>query len=304
MLAVILVVTSVWHPGLGGVDPMYSTSTQENPNKPMDLIHQHVQVPRMEVLNLIFGYLGASFRLLSHIHTADVGEDSSSLGTWNVWWLMVTSVGCHSVGPSFDYVPELNPLHSDLVALLDPRALAPARLYPGKLTFWTWKSTCFKKEHHKFQNLSWLFFSSSRWFSHSTLVILVAPMTWCIGDVLSHRKRKKKHRIKMCFKKKSGKRGNSLRFCKTRQFPMAAFGTVPDTSHRSWFHWKTGVSPNLVAIHSFFHNQKNAPNFSTEGSPAVRWKCFLWQIDIWQCLTGKNHAFESSLNFYMAFFWS
>ena len=60
---------------------LYSTSTQENPNKPMDLIHQHVQVSRTEVLNLIFGYLGASFRLLSRIHTAYIGEDSSSLGT-------------------------------------------------------------------------------------------------------------------------------------------------------------------------------------------------------------------------------
>ena len=44
--------------------------------------HQHVQVPKMEVLNLIFGYFGDGFiPYISRIHTAYIGEDSSILGT-------------------------------------------------------------------------------------------------------------------------------------------------------------------------------------------------------------------------------
>ena len=45
------------------------------------LINGVYQVPKMDgFLNLIFGYLGVGF-LLSRIHTAYIGEDSSILGT-------------------------------------------------------------------------------------------------------------------------------------------------------------------------------------------------------------------------------
>ena len=52
--------------------------------------NQYVQVPRMEgFLNLMFGYFGNKvIPYISRIHTAFLGEDSSSLGTWNVWWQM------------------------------------------------------------------------------------------------------------------------------------------------------------------------------------------------------------------------
>ncbi len=54
--------------------------------------HQIIQVPNLEVLNL--GCLGGcGFPYISRIHTAYIGEDSSILGTWNVWW----TSGCVSV---------------------------------------------------------------------------------------------------------------------------------------------------------------------------------------------------------------
>ena len=37
-------------------------------------------------LNLIAGYFGGGFSLTQALHTAYIGEDSSILGTWNVWW--------------------------------------------------------------------------------------------------------------------------------------------------------------------------------------------------------------------------
>ena len=38
-------------------------------------------------LNLILGYFaGGFYPYIRRIHTAYIGEDSSILGTWNVWW--------------------------------------------------------------------------------------------------------------------------------------------------------------------------------------------------------------------------
>ena len=38
-------------------------------------------------LNLIAGYFGGGvFPYIGRTHTAYIGEDSSILGTWNVWW--------------------------------------------------------------------------------------------------------------------------------------------------------------------------------------------------------------------------
>ena len=43
-------------------------------------------------LHLILGYFGGYvFSYISRIHTAYIGEDSSIVGTWNFWWLPVTS---------------------------------------------------------------------------------------------------------------------------------------------------------------------------------------------------------------------
>ena len=50
--------------------------------------HQHVHVPKMEVLNLIslfFGGFPLHKPYQGRIHTAYLGEDSSILGTSNVW---------------------------------------------------------------------------------------------------------------------------------------------------------------------------------------------------------------------------
>ncbi len=44
-------------------------------------------LPKMEgFLNLIRLFWGWVFSYISRIHTAYIGEDSSILGTWNVWW--------------------------------------------------------------------------------------------------------------------------------------------------------------------------------------------------------------------------
>ena len=57
--------------------------------KKVPLFRQKFQVPKME------GFLNLSSRLfwgweklpyISRIHTASIGEDSSILGAWNVWW--------------------------------------------------------------------------------------------------------------------------------------------------------------------------------------------------------------------------
>ena len=48
--------------------------------------HQEFQVPKMEVLNLIRPFWGCVFPYISRIHTAYIGEDSSNLGTSNLWW--------------------------------------------------------------------------------------------------------------------------------------------------------------------------------------------------------------------------
>ncbi len=48
--------------------------------------HQEFQVPQIELLNLIRLFWGWVFPYISRIHTAYIGEDSSILGTWNVWW--------------------------------------------------------------------------------------------------------------------------------------------------------------------------------------------------------------------------
>ena len=43
----------------------------------------------IEVLNLVRLFWGRVFPYISRIHTAYIGEDSSILGTWNVWWWLV-----------------------------------------------------------------------------------------------------------------------------------------------------------------------------------------------------------------------
>ena len=48
--------------------------------------HQEFQVPKMEVLNLIRLFCGWVSSYISRIHTAFIGEDSSTLGTWSVEW--------------------------------------------------------------------------------------------------------------------------------------------------------------------------------------------------------------------------
>ena len=55
--------------------------------------HQTFQVPKMEVLNLIGLFLGWVFPYISRIHTAYIGEDSSILGSWKVWWILVLREG-------------------------------------------------------------------------------------------------------------------------------------------------------------------------------------------------------------------
>ena len=57
----------------------------------INICHQEFQVPKMEgFLKLIFRlFLGmGKLPYISRIHTAYIGEDSSILGTWNVWWYM------------------------------------------------------------------------------------------------------------------------------------------------------------------------------------------------------------------------
>ena len=50
---------------------------------------RHVEVPKMEgFLNLIRLFWGWGFPYISRIHTAYIGEDSSILGTWNLWWFL------------------------------------------------------------------------------------------------------------------------------------------------------------------------------------------------------------------------
>ena len=51
--------------------------------------HQKFQVPKMEEFWTIFqAILGVRvFPFMSRIHTVYIGEDSSILGAWNVWWL-------------------------------------------------------------------------------------------------------------------------------------------------------------------------------------------------------------------------
>ena len=57
-----------------------------------ELHRQRIQVSSMEVLYLIFGCLGGwGFPHISRRHTAYIGEDSSTLSTWNVWWLQITA---------------------------------------------------------------------------------------------------------------------------------------------------------------------------------------------------------------------
>ena len=54
-------------------------SQSQNKKVPWD--HQEFQVPKIEVLNLIRLFWGWVFPYISRIHTAYIGEDSSILGT-------------------------------------------------------------------------------------------------------------------------------------------------------------------------------------------------------------------------------
>ena len=56
-----------------------------------NLIHQKFQVPNAGFPEPFLGYYGGwVFPYIGRIHTAYIGEDSSILGTWNVWWLMAS----------------------------------------------------------------------------------------------------------------------------------------------------------------------------------------------------------------------
>ena len=70
--------------------------------------HQEFRTgPEMEgFLNLIYGYLwlfwGWVFPYISRIHTAYFCEDSSILGSWNVWWSLPST--CRIRAPWLGYV--------------------------------------------------------------------------------------------------------------------------------------------------------------------------------------------------------
>ena len=79
--------------GAWKIDGAFPTSGNENifRNRPLSggkvwvrysKYCQEFQVPKMEVLNFVSGYFGGwVFPYISHIHTPNIGEDSSILGT-------------------------------------------------------------------------------------------------------------------------------------------------------------------------------------------------------------------------------
>ena len=85
-----------YHTILGISPPILMSKGSKEGNEIMIqfLIHWKFQVPRMEVLYLISCYFRGGFPVcISRIHTTYMGEDSSILGTWNVWWLIVEFCG-------------------------------------------------------------------------------------------------------------------------------------------------------------------------------------------------------------------
>ena len=96
-----------YHTILGISPPILMSKGSKEGNEIMIqfLIHWKFQVPRMEVLYLISGYFRGGFPVsISRIHTAYMGEDSSILGTWNVWWLIVEFCGKNGGYLGFDWI--------------------------------------------------------------------------------------------------------------------------------------------------------------------------------------------------------